>query len=75
MNFSGQSHGVFKLYFLANDLSVTPISDFNSHLSETFSYWCRCRVVLVVLQLHRCSSNDSPTSVEEIKVTGGTAGQ
>lgn len=69
MNFSGQSHSVFKLHFLANDLCMTPIPDCNSHLSETFSYEYQCRLVLVVLQLCCCSSNDSPTRAEEMKAT------
>lgn len=38
-----------------------------SHLSGTFSFQYWCRVVLVLLQLRCCSSNDSPTDVKGIK--------
>lgn len=55
MNFSGHSHGVFKLHFLANDLCMTPISDFKrvifqKHFHTSIDaewWWCfNCTVVV-----------------------------
>lgn len=70
------SHLVFSNdTFLAEDLCLTQIPDFNSDHPEALSYQYRCRVVLVVLQLRCCSSNDSLTRQKRWKQLTGTACQ